>query len=592
MPKKDDKARGTRHAAGRKRSGAGRTRPRRAVVPHGAQRLDIRLALGSITEADAQAYVLGMFPNVVPSGPARAIDARLGGAIADFTARRMFAANAGELFVLPTGRHPVRADMIVFVGLGPFDRFNDQLQQLAAENMVRLLARTAIDDFATVLIGSGSGRGVAGSLTNLVSGFLRGLRDADRDRRVRRITICETNRVRYREIRREIARLARTPLVEGFDIDLEEVRLPEPAAAPAVARALAEREDPVYLIVRQTDAGRGKLEIQSALLTAGAKATVISDRVQRGGRELDELLEELASPALDCAALEDFGGRLAPLVLGARVLDALAHLGDRHLVLVHDAPASRMPWETLRVAGRAPALDKGLSRRYAAENLSVAKWLAERQRQPVLSVLLVVNPTGDLPGAEQEGDRVRRWFAGSATITLRELRGAAATRDVLREAFSSGQYDVIHYAGHAFFDPADPAQSGVVCHGGLALTGADLAGLGNLPSLVFFNACEAGRVRAPHAAEPPHGMRKRIERSAGLAEAFLRGGVANYVGTYWPVGDASAKCFAETFYAGLMAGKPIGQALCDGRTRVRDLDSVDWADYIHYGSHGFVLKET
>src|SRR5206468_3581431 len=90
----------------------------RAAARGGAQRLDIRLALGSITEADAQAYVLGMFPNVVPSGPARAIDARLGGVIAEFTARRMFAANAGELFVLPTGRQPIRADMVVFVGLG------------------------------------------------------------------------------------------------------------------------------------------------------------------------------------------------------------------------------------------------------------------------------------------------------------------------------------------------------------------------------------------------------------------------------------------------------------------------------------------
>jgi CHAT domain-containing protein len=78
----------------------------------------------------------------------------------------------------------------------------------------------------------------------------------------------------------------------------------------------------------------------------------------------------------------------------------------------------------------------------------------------------------------------------------------------------------------------------------------------------------------------------------GLAEAFLRGGVANYVGTYWPVGDEAAECFAQTFYTDLLNKKPIGEALLAGRDKVRNgTKSVDWADYIHYGSYDFVLKQ-
>ena len=69
------------------------------------------------------------------------------------------------------------------------------------------------------------------------------------------------------------------------------------------------------------------------------------------------------------------------------------------------------PWETLNLNGWQPALDCGLSRRYLAENLSIAKWLEERRHDTTLNILLVVNPTGDLNGAVKEGARVRELFA-------------------------------------------------------------------------------------------------------------------------------------------------------------------------------------
>lgn len=86
-------------------------------------------------------------------------------------------------------------------------------------------------------------------------------------------------------------------------------------------------------------------------------------------------------------------------------------------------------------------------------------------------------------------------------------------------------------------------------------------------------------------------MAKRLERSVGLAEAFLRGGVANYVGTYWPVGDEPAGRFAQAFYTALLEGKPISSAVSAGRRELREeLESVDWADYLQYGDPDFVLK--
>ncbi|MEN8214635.1 MAG: CHAT domain-containing protein, partial [Pseudomonadota bacterium] len=288
-------------------------------------------------------------------------------------------------------------------------------------------------------------------------------------------------------------------------------------------------------------------------------------------------------------ALNAYGERLAELVLTEDIRAVLGSMAGRRLVVVHDARSSRIPWETLRLGGSSPALEVGMSRRYMADNLSVAKWLEQRRHGDRLDLLLVVNPTNDLPGAEKEGQRVGELFGTRSRVRVTELRGDQATKTVLAKAFSSGQYDVVHYAGHAFFDPDSPERSGIVCAGGERLRGEELASLGNLPTLVFFNACEAARIRRASDDTVPD-IKTRMDTSAGLAEAFLRGGVANYVGTYWPVGDAPAKAFAETFYTSLLEGTPIGDALLEARKKVAGQESVDWADYIHYGNPRFVLK--
>ena len=101
---------------------------------------------------------------------------------------------------------------------------------------------------------------------------------------------------------------------------------------------------------------------------------------------------------------------------------------------------------------------------------------------------------------------------------------------------------------------------------------------------MFFNACESGRIR--NVAK----QFKRLEESVSFAEAFLRGGIANFIGTYWPVGDDSAEAFAKTFYGGIVSGQAIGDALIAGRRVVQKIGSYDWADYIHYGDPDFRVK--
>ena len=71
----------------------------------------------------------------------------------------------------------------------------------------------------------------------------------------------------------------------------------------------------------------------------------------------------------------------------------------------------------------------------------------------------------------------------------------------------------------------------------------------------------------------------------------LLGGVSNFIGTYWPVGDAAAAKLSTTFYTGLLAGDPLGLALRNARKQTRDVSPRDWANYQHFGNPSYRLRQ-
>jgi len=563
------------------------------------RQLEICLAQGSIVSARAEAYVLGVYKGVEPAGPAAAIDAALDGAIKDFVARRMFSANAGEIFVVPTSGYLLHASSVLLAGLGSFDQFNSEVQALVAENVVRTFVRTGVDDFATVLFGTGSGHNVAASLYNHLVGTFRGILDTGGSS-LRRITLCELDPERFAQMKEELLRLSSTRLFDDVEVLLEEIQLPPPPEPPTADRALLTARHPrTYLHVRREPSPKGTHAFRSTVLTAGPKATVITGVREVTDAALTKQLTRIANDELEFGKLEGFGSELARLVLAEDVLAVLDRLRDCHLVVVHDAAASRIPWETVCIREPAkapwfPALERGLSRRYIAENMSVSKWLEERRRDAVLNILLVANPTEDLDGADREAERLKQLFQSERAVSITELARREATKPALLAAFRSGEFDVLHYAGHAFFDEKSPSLSGILCANEQVLTGAELASLSRLPSLVFFNACEAGRVRGGRGRERKKAKAalspERIRENVGLAEAFLRGGVPNYIGTYWPVGDAAAEKFASELYRALLRGEAIGTALGRSRRALFEMRALDWANYILYGASDFALK--
>ncbi len=83
-------------------------------------------------------------------------------------------------------------------------------------------------------------------------------------------------------------------------------------------------------------------------------------------------------------------------------------------------------------------------------------------------------------------------------------------------------------------------------------------------------------------------IEERSNKNVTLTESFMQNGAANYPGIYWPVEDNAAADFSETFYKNLVLGALIGKALQNRRNEVCKIKPLNWADYVHHGSYGFV----
>ena len=392
------------------------------------QRIEVTLAHGSITEVAADAYVLGAFRSVAPTGAAGVVDAALservdaGGPIADLIARRMVSGGVGEITALPLHRNRrVRAEAVLLAGLGNIGEYKESVLEAVGESIMRAALLSSLEDFAVVAIGASAGSPPGVAISYLVNGFMKALRGIEQTR-LRGFTICELDQDRFREIRDTFYQLLRTPLFDDVEVTLTEVDLPPPLQQRGGALPGADRgPDPVYLLVQQEQQASGVTNVVGTVLTSGGKASIITLSQSLDTQHLQKQLARVSNGSEAIGDVSQFGSELSRLVLHPDLLTVLARAIDTSvdadggvrrpapLVVVHDAAMSRIPWEVLHLdCGAAPALQGGLSHRYNGGVLSVAKWMENRVQNSELSILLVVDPTENLPGAASEGERIEK----------------------------------------------------------------------------------------------------------------------------------------------------------------------------------------
>jgi hypothetical protein len=187
------------------------------------------------------------------------------------------------------------------------------------------------------------------------------------------------------------------------------------------------------------------------------------------------------------------------------------------------------------------------------------------------------DPTGQpreaqpLPGARREVQDIARLLT-AAGHEAQVLLGADATFCRLRDLLAEGDWDVVHFAGHGWFED----QATVLhLHDGRVSASEWVTLLTRHPPALWlasshytgwvpaFTEAHPVDPRATHAFDDFH--RSLRASRPGLEHAAARAGVAAFIGCMGQPEDMAATTVAVALYTALLAGEPVGRALWQAR---------------------------
>lgn len=270
--------------------------------------------------------------------------------------------------------------------------------------------------------------------------------------------------------------------------------------------------------------------------------------------------------------LADAGDLVFRRMLPRSIQEVLAKLDGGYLAISTDDAA--ILWESAFFDGSFLGLRFAVARRILARTPPQPRARAER---PSLEMLVIADPGGDLRQASREGNAIAELFAEESLVQVSVLAGQDASTGNVLDHVSEYDYDVVHYAGHV--DSGQPGEATLKLADG-EMTASYLVGqFSSLPQIVFLNGCSSGQL-AEQVQDNPH---LGAEWIASMAETFLAAGVRSYVGTLWDVSDTAASTIATRFYAAILEGAAVGDALLAARRSAADLGAAGWAAYHLYG---------
>lgn len=536
--------------------------------------------------------------------------------LTQFTDRGVISGELGQSFFLPDPRRPDQR-LIALAGMGEVGRCGAPELSVLVRELSWSLGRLGRKHLATVLIGSGHGNL---TVRDAVESWFRGLRNALRDTssqnapRIERVTFVEHDPLRLHEIQEAIISAA-AEMRRRCQFDITFVTIPEAELsvlehAGLERRAERMREDlerqhresrrqfdidlpPTRLTVGierdPRDPHRAKYRFGAITAVASIPERVVELDPVLVARANDELAGE-SRPELQRERGEFLGRLLIPRELRSHISTPAP------LVVLLDSDTARVHWEMVAQPDPIRDRDRNRQRGQADDSdatetegfdtgffLGTSRSLTRQLRtsfagppEPpppqnrILRVLIVADPAEDahLPGAEAEGTAVLDLFetfnaiaaaSGSPNrVEVVPLLGPHQARrtNVLRE-LTARSYDLVHYAGHAFYNEEIPARSGWLFSNGEVISAHELQRIDRVPGFIFANACQSG-------ITPDRAGQRAADLAPSFAESFFERGVKNFVCTAWPVDDLAAQLFALTLYRNLL-GLPVpGDTDADG----------------------------
>lgn len=274
-----------------------------------------------------------------------------------------------------------------------------------------------------------------------------------------------------------------------------------------------------------------------------------------------------------------FGQQLARVLLtddtrlvfeGCRRLAKESRSRLRVLLETDGATVGQIPWEF--------AVDPLVRDDYVALRFSFSRHLRVAAPMPPLAVAAPLRVLGvhahpsDRPALDAETERQGVAALGDVNPDLVEVTWFEGDRwSDLSETLRQGGWHILHFIGHGGFD--EEAGSGFVemtRDDGTAqqvparLLGAAAAQTGDL-RLVVLNACES-------ASSGDAGT------SSSTAAKLMAEGIPAVVAMQYEITDLAAVTFAQRFYESLAKGRPVDQAVTEGRRSVLlSHRSLEWA---------------
>lgn len=386
---------------------------------------------------------------------------------------------------------------------------------------------------------------------------------------------------------------------------------PEAAGAPAAARVTVPPDSlpsghsvpahlPVAMAAVQVSLALRRDRLECQVLVDGTPApphlsdpvswSVLYDRVR-------DLLQD-PDGARRAANYARVGRRLGDL-LPATLLSSVTP--DHVLSLALDRELGDLPWELAICSGDPQPL--ALARatvRTTGGDASLSRGLPGI-RQPLRALIIGDTTSGlkfpPLAGAYEEAVEIDALYRadGNAESTL--LAREAATLDAVVDAVSTQAYDVIHFAGHAWFDQHE---SFLVFGEDDVLTTGELRSLigPRPPAILVLNSHYTAFL--PRGMRPAEGSRamghedeSMATRHIGFMQTAFSVGVGAFVGCFESPSDAPATQFGVGLHRELLHGGPIAHAVRTARVATLRTDPADVTalQYVLSGHPGYCLRD-
>jgi hypothetical protein len=620
--------------------------------------VNFALTYGGVTSIETPVAVGGRYEGMALGGPAKAFDRLLDLWLTRALDLGMVGSKLGQLFPIhlqnAVEEKRVKANYLFLAGLGEPGRFASDDLQFVISNVVVAVKSLQASEFTCDLIGTRRDeltveQAVRAFAQGIVDGYVRFctiLKGVTRNRtgflgavaQSLTIVLAEADRDKLDRIESALNEIKSEDAFPKLAITVS--RRPDVAldSSPEANAIDTEPDVPVSLL-RVTRIGATPdspasgdittLEFTALSDTASVpvrRASIITYFVRRIPERLiatssAETREQLGLFFATCLIPDDF----------RRVTD-----GAHNLILEVDETTASYPWEMAahRKYTRTTFLGatKGVSRQFRSTIAPAPSSPPPLNRE--LKVLVIADPAPgsfSLPGARDEGEcvvrvmeRVRSEWNGAFEIKVTARIGPQSENDPrvntlldelaklpsvvsakpcepleLAVLLLTEQYDVIHFAGHGWFDNTSRRGGWIFsekCH----LSANEIFHVRKVPRLVFANACFSALVPESEKKGPDPDSDEQSQHFVGIAQALFARGIPNFIGAGWKVDDISARECASWFYAralglkgpclqsGLTGTAPpatIGEALRHARSQVLEKypSSSSWGAYQQYG---------